>query len=52
MKTAKEKNMAVAKAFIMFLKANNAFIGYMRAIRNRRDSHSTFVYFFQNFSED
>ena len=49
MKTAKEKNMAVAKAFIMFLKANNAFIGYMRAIRNRRDSHSTFVYFFKIF---
>ena len=35
MKTPREKNVAVAKAFIMFLKANNAFIGYKRATQGK-----------------
>jgi len=48
MKSLKEKNTVIAKAFIMFLKANNAFIGYMRATHNK-DSNSTFASFFKNF---
>jgi hypothetical protein len=32
----------------MFLKANNAFIGYMRATRNK-DSNFTFTSFLKNF---
>lgn len=45
MKTAKEKNMAVAKAFIMFLKANNAFVGYKRATQGRINRASFWYYF-------
>jgi hypothetical protein len=48
MKSLQEKNTVVAKAFVMFLKANNAFIGYMRATRNK-NNNSTFASFLKNF---
>lgn len=47
MKALEEKNIIVAKVFIMFLKANNAFMGYKRATSDN-DSHSTFQYFLKN----
>lgn len=48
MKSLQEKNTIVAKAFVMFLKANNAFIGYMRATHDK-ESNSTFTSFLKNF---
>ena len=47
MKTIEEKNMTVAKAFIMFLKANNAFIGYKRATQ-WRDNSFKFEHYLKN----
>ena len=44
MKTGKEKNIIVGKAFIMFLKANNALIPYKRAIYHTKN-HSRFDYY-------
>jgi hypothetical protein len=51
MKTPREKNAAVAKAFIMFLKANNAFIGYKRATQGKNNG-ATFWYYFKNLEND
>ena len=51
MKTAKEKNMAVAKAFIMFLKKCNAFIGYRRATYGKENRASSFSWFLKNQEE-
>lgn len=51
MKTPREKNIAVAKAFIMFLKANNAFIGYKRATQGK-NNRATFWYYFKNPEND
>lgn len=48
MKSLQKKNTIVAKAFVMFLKANNAFIGYMRATHDKENS-STFTSFLKNF---
>jgi len=48
MKSLQEKNAVVAKAFVMLLKANNAFIGYMRAIHDKENSY-TFTSFLKNF---
>ena len=48
MKSLQEKNTVMAKAFVMFLKANNAFIGYMRATHDK-ESSSTFTSFLKNF---
>lgn len=47
-KSLDEKNTIVAKAFIMFLKANNAFIGYRRATRVNNNDY-TFTSFLKNF---
>jgi hypothetical protein len=50
MKTVKEKNMAVAKAFIMFLKKCNAFVGYRRATY-AKENRASFSWFLKNQEE-
>ena len=44
MKTLNEMNRTVAKAFIMMLKAHNAFIPYVNATKYKTNT-STFTYF-------
>ena len=50
MKTFLEKNEAVAKAFVSFLKVNDAFIPYMRATKNQTNK-STFSHFLRHMDK-
>ncbi len=48
-KGMKEKNEIMARTFIMFLKANGAFVPYMNAVKEQGKTTASFPYFMKHF---